>query len=306
MTDMKPAKFQVVYDGPALDNHEMDVHDLAPALMAIGSLMEEVGSALYGEKFKIGVSVKGSFKTGCFGVEMIATAKSLILDAIDIFNHGNTTAILNAAGIIGIVSSGKGTLIGFLRWLKNRKITKTEVNDDGIVRVFIDTDHYDIEKAALALLQNPKIRQSLENIITKPLQRNGIDSFAIVDPDLPEKPILMINKDESIYFIAPDPGDEKINEQAMIMSLQIINASFADGNKWRFTDGNQTFFAEILDEEFLNRVNSSEEVFAKNDILKANVQLQQWLTTKGMKSEYSILTVIDHRSASRQIDLFPK
>jgi hypothetical protein len=306
MIDMKPAKFQVVYDGPALDTHEMDVHDLAPALIAIGSLMEEVGNALYGEKFKIGVSVKGSFKTGCFGVEMIATAKSLILDAIDIFNHGNTTAILNAAGIIGIVSSGTGTLIGFLRWLRNRKITKTEVSDDGMVRVYIDTDHYDIEKAALTLLQNPKIRQSLENIITKPLQRPGIDSFAIVDPDLPEKPILMINKDESIYFIAPDPGDEKINDQAMIMSLQIINASFADGNKWRFTDGNQTFFAEILDDEFLNRVNSSEEVFAKNDILKANVQLQQWLTIKGMKSEYSILTVIDHRSASRQIDLFPK
>jgi hypothetical protein len=85
---MSHANFQIVYDVPALDNHEMDVNDLAPALLAIGGLMEEVGNALQGDKFKITVSVKGSFKTGCFGVEMVAHAKNIILDAIDLFNHG--------------------------------------------------------------------------------------------------------------------------------------------------------------------------------------------------------------------------
>lgn len=301
---MKPAQFQIIYDGPALENHEMDVHDLAPALMAIGGLMEEVGNVLHGDKFKIGVSVKGSFKTGCFGVEMVASAKSLILDTIDVFNHGNTTAVLNAAGIIGLLQYSGGTLVGFLRWLRNRKITKTAVADNGIVRVFIDDDYYDIEQAALTMLQNQKIRQAFENIISKPLARNGIDSFVIVDPANLDKPILTINKQEAIYFIAPDPGDEKINDQTTIVSLQIINASFAEGNKWRFTDGLTTFHAEILDEDFLNRVNSSEEVFAKNDILKAKVKLVQWLTAKGMKSEYFVLEVIDHRSSHRQLDLY--
>lgn len=301
---MKPAQFQIIYDGPALENHEMDVHDLAPALMAIGGLMEEVGNVLHGDKFKIGVSVKGSFRTGCFGVEMVASAKSLILDTIDVFNHGNTTAVLNAAGIIGLLQYSGGTLVGFLRWLRNRKITKTAVADNGIVRVFIDDDYYDIEQAALTMLQNQKIRQAFENIISKPLARNGIDSFVIVDPANLDKPILTINKQEAIYFIAPDPGDEKINDQTTIVSLQIINASFAEGNKWRFTDGLTTFHAEILDEDFLNRVNSSEEVFAKNDILKARVKLVQWLTGKGMKSEYFVLEVIDHRSSHRQLDLY--
>lgn len=301
---MKPAQFQIIYDGPALENHEMDVHDLAPALMAIGGLMEEVGNVLHGDKFKIGVSVKGSFKTGCFGIEMVATAKSLILDTIDVFNHGNTTAVLNAAGIIGLMQYSGGTLVGFLRWLKNRKITKTAVADDGIVRVFIDDDYYDIEQAALTMLQNQKIRQAFENIISKPLARDGIDSFVIVDPANIDKPILTIDKQEAIYFIAPDPGDEKINDQTTIVSLQIVNASFAEGNKWRFTDGLTTFYAEILDDDFLKRVNDSEEVFAKNDILKAKVKLVQWLTGKGMKSEYFVLEVIDHRSSHRQLDLY--
>jgi len=301
---MKPAQFQIVYDGPALDNHEMDVHDLAPALMAIGSLMEEVGNVLYGDKFKIGVSVKGSFKTGCFGVEMVAMAKNILADALDIFNHGNTTAVLNAAGIIGIIRYSGGTLIGFLLWLRNRKITKTEVASNGVVRVFVDEDHYDIEQTALVLIQNQKIRQAFENIISKPLSLNGIDSFSVIDINYPDVPIVHITADESLYFSVPSLGDELINEQVSIVSLQIISASFIDSNKWRFTDGSLTFHAEILDEDFLKRVNSSEEVFAKNDILKAKVKFIQWLTNKGMKSEYSILEVIEHRSSHRQIDIF--
>lgn len=301
---MKPAQFQIVYDGPALDNHEMDVYDLAPALMAIGGLMEEVGNVLYGDKFKIGVSVKGSFKTGCFGVEMVAMAKNILADALDIFNHGNTTAVLNAAGIIGIIRYSGGTLIGFLLWLRNRKITKTEVASNGVVRVFVDEDHYDIEQTALVLIQNQKIRQAFENIISKPLSLTGIESFSVIDINYPDVPIVHITADESLYFSVPSLGDELINEQVSIVSLQIISASFIDSNKWRFTDGSLTFHAEILDEYFLKRVNSSEEVFAKNDILKAKVKFIQWLTNKGMKSEYSILEVIEHRSSHRQIDIF--
>lgn len=301
---MKPAQFQIVYDGPALDNHEMDVYDLAPALMAIGGLMEEVGNVLYGDKFKIGVSVKGSFKTGCFGVEMVAMAKNILADALDIFNHGNTTAVLNAAGIIGIIRYSGGTLIGFLLWLRNRKITKTEVASNGVVRVFVDEDHYDVEQTALALIQNQKIRQAFENIISKPLSLTGIESFSVIDINYPDVPIVHITADESLYFSVPVIGDELINEQVSIVSLQIISASFIDSNKWRFTDGSLIFHAEILDEDFLKRVNSSEEVFAKNDILKAKVKFIQWLTNKGMKSEYSILEVIEHRSSHRQIDIF--
>lgn len=301
---MKPAQFQIVYDGPALDNHEMDVYDLAPALMAIGGLMEEVGNVLYGDKFKIGVSVKGSFKTGCFGVEMVAMAKNILADALDIFNHGNTTAVLNAAGIIGIIRYSGGTLIGFLLWLRNRKITKTEVASNGVVRVFVDEDHYDIEHAALSLIQNQKIRQAFENIISKPLSLPGIESFSVIDINYPDAPIVHITADEALYFSVPALVDELINEQVSIVSLQIISASFIDSNKWRFTDGSLTFHAEILDEDFLKRVNSSEEVFAKNDILKAKVKFIQWLTNKGMKSEYSILEVIEHRSSHRQIDIF--
>jgi hypothetical protein len=302
---MSPAQFKIIYDGSALNNNEMNVNDLAPALLAIGDLMEAVGNALHGDKFKINVSVKGSFKTGCFGIEMIATTKSILLDAIDIFNHGNTTAVLNAAGLIGLIGGGRNTLIGFLRWLKNRKVTKKEVIDNGIVRVFVDDDHYEIEQIALELLQNHKIRKAFDDLINKPLSTEGIDSFAVINPENPTTPVVFIESNESTFFAAPAPSDEAINDQTTIVSLQIVSATFAENNKWRFFDGSQSFFAEVLDEAFLQRVQSSEESFAKSDILKVEMRVKQSITPSNMKikTEYFIIEVIEHRSI-HQIDLF--
>lgn len=301
---MNHANFKIVYDGPALDGNEMDVNDLAPALLAIGGLMEEVGSALHGDKYKITVSVKGSFKTGCFGIEIVAHAKSILLDAIDLFNHSSTTAVLNAAGIIGLVTTTGGTLIGFLKWAKNRKVTKTEVLDNGNVKVFIDSEHYEIEQQAIEMLKNYKIRKAFEALIHTPLAHEGIDSFSVISPERPDEPILHIERSEAIYFIAPTPADEEINDHTTIVSLQIVNASFAEGNKWKFSDGSNTFFADILDDDFIRRVQSSEEVFAKNDILKVRLRISQWLTSRGMRTDYIIQEVIEHRQANRQIDLF--
>ena len=154
------------------------------------------------------------------------------------------------------------------------------------------------------MLKNFKIRKAFEALIHTPLSRDGIDSFSVLSPENQANPILHIEKSEAVYFIVPAPTDEEINDHTTIVSLQIVNASFAEGNKWRFSDGSNTFFADILDEEFIRRVQSSTEVFAKNDILKVRLRISQWLTSRGMRTDYIIQEVIEHRLAHRRIDLF--
>jgi hypothetical protein len=299
---MKSINFQIVYDGPALEANEMDVYDLAPALLAVGQLMEETGKILYGEKFKIGVNVSASFKTGCFGIQLSAISN----DFVDIFSNNKVVAIGTCLSLLGfsVKDAGK-SIISFILWLKNRRITKTiKLKDSDNVQVYVDQDHFIIEERVLAMLKSRKIRESLEKIITKPLSRQGIQTFAVTDVENIGHAITTVSKEESIYFSVPDVANEKLTDNDMIVSLQIINACFQDGNKWKFTDGSQSFFAEILDKNFINKVNNSEAVFAKDDILKVKINLTQWLTDSGIKPEYTIIEVLDHRSGQRQIDIF--
>ena len=63
------SRFRITYDGPALESSEMDVRELAPALLAFGDLLDASTRALCGDQVRPRVNVRGSFKTGSFGID---------------------------------------------------------------------------------------------------------------------------------------------------------------------------------------------------------------------------------------------
>jgi len=71
---MSEATFTIVYDGPALRDHSMDVRDLAPAMLGLGELFDAANSALNGDNARIKVQVKAT-EPGCFQItfEVIQT-----------------------------------------------------------------------------------------------------------------------------------------------------------------------------------------------------------------------------------------
>ena len=117
--------FQIIYDGPALENNEMDIRDLAPALLAISDVLDEANKITYGDKTKVQVNVRGSFKNGSFGIDF-----SLIQTGIEgftsLFNSEQVSAAANLLQILGFIGVSGGTygLIQLLLKLRNRKIKK--------------------------------------------------------------------------------------------------------------------------------------------------------------------------------------
>lgn len=297
--------FHVIYDGPALENNEMDVRDLAPALIALSDLFDEANQILNQGRVEISTQVKASFKTGCFGIEL-----GVIQGVADtIINLFSKEEVIVAAGTLVTLTgfsakdAGRG-LIGFIKWLRKRKIKEISPVDDDHVKVILDDDEIEIEKKVVELYRNSKIQKALETAITKPLSKEGIDSFGCAK-EMPVRgeDFFSISKEESEFFTATEPEDELLETVQYDAHVQAVNIAFQDDNKWRFTDGSHKFFAEMKDMAFVERIQNNKIAFRKDDLLKVRILKTQKLTASGLKPEYQILKVIEHRSAARQMEL---
>ncbi len=290
--------FQVVYDGEALQQNEMDVRDLAPALLAISDVLDEANKITYGDKTKVQVNVKGTFKSGSFGFDL-AVVQGGIDGITSLFNSEQANAASNLLQMLGFVVPGGG-LIGFLLWLKNRKIKNIEnVNEAKAIIEVEDEEKYETSPRVIALFSNVKIRTSIQKVITEPLSKEGIDSFAIKKDD--EETV--ITKEEKEYFKLSEIPDELLRDQEREVFLTVVTISFTEGHKWKFSDGNVEFYATIADEDFVNKVQQNKDGFYKDDLFKVKLREKQWLSDSGIKSDYEIIEVLEHRSGAKQIKL---
>ncbi len=300
-------KFRIVYDGPALDNHEMDVRDLAPALLALSDVFEEAGKTLYGKKAVINVKVNASFKAGSFGIDLLASSPSWLKNAVEFLSGDTASATLNLITLLGLcrVAGGKTTkgLIDLIKWIGPRKVKKIHNLPDNNVQIFIDDESEIFEKEVIDLYKNYKLRESLQEVIAKPLEKDGIDSFAATADD--GQSFVSVTKNQADFFYVERPVDSILSESTVEKALQIINISFHEGNKWRFSDGSSSsFLAEITDEKFLNDIDTMKLNFSKGDMLLVDLKVTQYMSGECIKTMYKVVHVKKQINPQRQIE-FP-
>jgi hypothetical protein len=301
---MKQEHLRVIYDGPALQQNTMDVRDLAPALLAIGDIFQEANYVLNGERAKITVQVKASFQTGCFGIDL-QVVQSFMDQVTDIFSNRNVTTAKQILDWIGItpkeVAVGVGGgLFWLIKKLRGRKPKLVKLLDNGSVEIFVDDESFAIEQEVLELYRHFKLRKALQAAITNPMEREGIDSFAV---ETEKGRFVEVTKREAGWFVAPVLEAENIDQSELETNLQLVNIAFRDDNKWRFSDGAGTFYAAIEDDRFISQVDKNEISFSKGDILRVRLHKRQWLSGEDMKTEYTVKEVLSHRKASVQLKL---
>jgi hypothetical protein len=291
------AHFQIVYDGPALDANEMDVNDLAPALLALSKLLEESNQLINEGKAKVDVRVKGSFTSGSFGVDFSVLQSSF--DILNLFNDSHLTGALNLVASIGLASCAGSCLLKVLKWLKGRPIEKVvKVNDD-TVEIYTQQESLQVSLDVLKLLMNFNVRRYLEKVVL-PLRKEGIDHFYVKENGTN---VIEIKKDEVDYFNAPIPQEEVLEDVELITNVQLVNVAFQETNKWRFSDGTTSFFATVEDNNFIQRVQNDTETFAKNDILRVKLRKLQYESPTGIRTEYYVQNVLEHRRPGLQLKL---
>lgn len=303
MNDMHDRfRFNLVYDGPALEEHRMDVRTLAPALLALGDMVERANEILNGEQVKIRVDVHASFREGSFGVDM-DLVQSLWQKAIHFASEPGVITASMLAGFLGFSArDGFKGVIQVITWLRGRAVRKVEPIDGGKVLFYVDGDAIEVEEKVYELLRDYKVRRALQDVVNEPLRRDGIETVAAVDKQI-EKVGFMVSRSDSAYFRAPEPEDEPLQSDEYTATLQVLTLAFQDGNKWRFTEGGgNTYYATILDEKFLQRIRSNES-FARDDIIRARVRRTQKITKDGLKADYEVVEVLEHRSVGPRVQL---
>lgn len=302
---MSDTNLTLIFDGPAVEKGEIDVQDLAPALLAIGSLIQSSNEAINGNRAHISVKVRataeGSFEVDLSLVQSLLDSAKSLLDFADKNKDGIAAAneladlIFKVVGIPGAVGGG---LIALLKWLKGRKPDTIE-KKDGQVIVHIGDNYFITNDKTIQLAESLEVREQAKKAIAS-LSKEGIESIAIRRQG---EETLEVKKSDVGYFEIPDNDDTEIEDEIRTVTLQIISLSFKEDNKWKVTDGSDPFGVTIEDIDFLNQIANNEISFSKNDYLVCEVRERQFQTAKGLRKERSIIKVKEHKPAARQLKL---
>lgn len=295
--------FRVIYDGPAVEDGEMEVSQLASSLLALGKLIENADAVRTGEPGRVKVRVQSDVKRGSFDVGIAVHWVNGLKDAAIAWaltpEGAGTLALL---GLLGVnvkdtaLSGGKG-VIQVVRWLRGRRVASQIVLKDGNTTLIADDgEQLAVNSTVARLVDEASIRQPLERF-TEPLREDGVDVIRFEDKSgIASEEIVAA---EAALFVAA-AGSDPSSSDTFRATYQIKRLFFDRGRKWRLSNGAQTIQAEINDDDFWAKVDASAVSFSKEDFLVCQVRMDQWLSPSGLRTEYVIIRVEQHLPAPTQ------
>jgi hypothetical protein len=290
------ANFEIIYDGPALESGAMDVRDLAPALLALSSLIDTINNRVNGSDKPVTMKFR-STRQGSLVAELLLTT-TWFQEVVGMFTSPegqNLKLIMDTLWGGGILGGGTivfGGLFKLIKFLKGSPPARIEQGPGQTIIVYnINNQAITTNLVTLELTQDARIKAEAAKVV-KPLEKDGVDSFSIYSPGVDSgEPITK----EDLPAFASDPSLPP-PEDTSVLILQLVHADVTDsGNKWRFTDGNSKFYAIITDEEFLTRFHRREFTVGHNDALRVELVKRQRVTDlRKLKTDYEIRRVLNY------------
>ncbi len=269
MADSK--SFRIKYDGEALSDHSIDVNELAPALMALGDLIQEANSIANHGDSSVSIKVKAT-ETGCFQI-YINAIQTIDTDAVNFLTGPHCTALANLLQILGFTGLSGATVMWLIKKFRNKspKVKETEAG----MEIETDSGKVTITKLEWDMFQSRKIRKAIYGIL-KPLEKPGVEKVEFIDVES-SLVTTTVQKNELPIFVLPEERPEPLQELPIRETyVNVAMLWFKDGHKWKFSEGESEWNAEIKDQKFLEKLLKGESSIHANDLLKVRVKQSQY------------------------------
>ena len=276
------------YKGPATETGRMDAYDAASSITAFSDFLAIVSRTVVGQKAEVKTEIQ-AFRNESFDIDFAVT-----IGGIYVSLTASGTSPGHIFSLFKLALAAWKHLGGF----PPKSIT---YNNDGTVNIENhsgETNHYygDVYN----IISRPDAGKSVERFVKRPLE-SGLDKMVLKSKSS-EEPIVVDSQDAKSFIPLESPEEPVVNE--VKMSLNIEAPAFKEGNKWKFNDGDNSFYAEMADEAFLQGVDENRERFGKGDTLVVRMRFEQVGSGASLRTEKTIIEVLEHREIPKQEDLF--
>ena len=127
--DLASASIRITYEGAVLESHSIDVEAFGRSIMAASHILKETSRVLYGFEFIVRLELK-AVEANCISADLLVYV-SRAADAIHFLANNPVTAFLDDILKLAGYAAPLG-FYAFFRWLRNRKISKTEKHEETI------------------------------------------------------------------------------------------------------------------------------------------------------------------------------
>lgn len=309
--NMSSADAMIAYTGPAVDAGEMDVRELAPALLALGEMCQEAARVLNGPEASLRVVLRANPDKGSFELVIgtVLSWKDTLLSVVNSPEYRNAKEILEALGLINAAGTAMaGGVFWLVKKFKGAPIPPgVSVQGNNNVVLVINGERVQVTPDMLKLYASPAVLAAADQVI-EPVRHPGITGFEARRPSTREPLVQIGDADTEAFRVARVRAvgflatDDEVPMTRRDVVLEVIKPAFHRGHRWMLTDGSAKYGVDMRDEAFWQRVDRGES-FAKGDRLTVSL----WTRTKTveglLKAEYFVDAVLAHVPRPRQLDM---
>lgn len=244
--DVRREAFQVAYYGDLPDDHSLDVEALAPALLGFGRLIREANATLNGDTARIRLLVTSDFEHKCFHInfELVQTVLERVKTLLQDDRVKTAKELLQTIGVVR--SARLGTLFDFLKWKKDKPVTKIDNPEQpGLITIQItgSDNTINISPEVFKLAENRRVLDAVKDTMA-PIDMDGAKRIEFKEGD---QPVASFDKAEVRDIelacdvqepFAPDYLIEEAAPDSVVATLYVYSPVFDEkAKRWRFVYG---------------------------------------------------------------------